>query len=292
MMADFYPLLAGAVAKLPENTAAARQGLYERVRGMLETQLQSANPTIGAAAIDRERRALDEAIDRIEAEAGRAIPAAARPAAAPKVARPARAGGAKRMAIGIAAAVVVAGVLAGGYFMYSRFGSPAGERSITAVPAGEDAMAIKGRFADYPAAASKPSDVLLLHVRCGATILERDAQSNPVNPAGHVDDQGRFSITAKKASLGEIIKVGVRARTGPADELHQDFLVLGFFTGERLELLAGADGKTIRISPQGEILNAGELHISSVVPPALIVTRRSDGNIYASGGAFAFDGAC
>ena len=287
-MADFYPLLSGAVANLPQNTAAARQALYERVRGMLQHQLQSANPTIGTAELDRERRGLEEAIDRIEAEAGRQIPAAAKAPTVLKVAPPARAGGAKRMAIGIVTAAIVAGVLAGGYFMYSHFGSPTSGTAIAAVPAGSDAMTINGRFADYGSAASRPSDVLLLHVRCGATIVERDARSNPANPAGHVDNQGRFSITAQKASLGEIIKVGVRARTGPADELHQDFLVLGFFTGEQLELLTGADGKTIKISPQGEILNAGDAHISSAVPPILIVTRRADGNIYASGGAFAF----
>jgi hypothetical protein len=131
-MADFYPLISGAVAQLPENTAAARRALYERVRGMLVKQLRSANPEISATEIERELNALEEAIDRIEDEAGplpdagRMSPptpagprpsmpmAAARPTTMPEATRRARAGGAKRIAIGI---IVVAGALAGAYFM-------------------------------------------------------------------------------------------------------------------------------------------------------------------------------
>jgi hypothetical protein len=284
MMADFYPLLSSAVANLPENTAASRRAVYERVRDMLETQLR------GTAEIDDARRSLEEAIARIEAAVD-TPPRAAKPPPAAKAVRPARASGTKAMSIGIVAILVVACVLAGAYFAYTRLSST-GSAPLAAVPAGNDAIAINGLLADYRAAATKPADVLLLHVRCGATILERDAQSNPVNPSGHVDARGRFSITAQNAFLGEIIKVGVRANTALPEELHQDFLVLGFFAGEKLELLAGPDGRTIKISPQGRILNASALHIPSAVTPAMIVTRKADGNIYASGGAFTFDETC
>lgn len=332
-MADFYPLISDAVAKLPENTAAARRALYERVHIMLVRQLQSGNPTISEAELDRERRALDEAIDRIEAEArapARAARAAAMPpptpatrsaampppkpmpmrpakpatlppakqvdmamdtpVAEPKFGRPARAGGGglMKIGIGVAAVIVVCALAAVAYFFFR----PASAPPVASVPAGSDAMAIKGLLAGYRGAASKPRDMLLLHVRCGATIVEQDAASNTENPSGRLDDQGRFSITAKKAYLGAIIKVGVRASAAAADELHQDFLVLGFYADGKLALLAGADGKTIKISPQGAILNPGTLRILSIVAPALVATHRPDGNVFASGGNFAFDDAC
>ncbi len=290
-MADFYPLVSGAVAKLPENTAAARRALYERVRAMLVRQLQSANPTLSKAEIERERRLLEEAIDRVEAASSTPVPAGRR-TGAPKFARPARAAGGKRMMMGIAVAGIVACALAGSYFVYARFASRTSAPPIAAVPAGNDAMAIKGLLAGYRGAASKPPEVLLLHVRCGATVVEHDVQSKPINPSGHLDDQGRFSITAQKTFLGEIVKVGVRATAAAPDELRQDFLVLGFFAGDKLELLTGADGRTVKISPQGRILNAATLNISSVGAPALIVTRKPDGSVYASGGALAFDDAC
>lgn len=318
-MADFYPLISDAVAKLPENTAAARRGLYERVRVMLVRQLQSGNPTISGAELDRERRALDEAIDRIEAEA-RAPARAARsaampparsaampppkpatmppakptampmdmPVAASKFGRPAPASSGGLMKIGIGAAVIIVCVIVAAYFFLRSSGAP----PVASVPAGNDAMTIKGLLAGYRGAASKPADMLLLHVRCGAAVVEQDAAANSQNPSGHVDDQGRFSITAKKAYFGQIIKVGLRASAAAPDELHQDFLVLGFYADGKLELLAGADGKIIKISPQGAILNPGALRISSIVAPAMVATHRPDGNVFASGGNFAFDDAC
>ncbi|HEY1543060.1 MAG TPA: hypothetical protein VGG01_11675 [Xanthobacteraceae bacterium] len=318
-MADFYPLISDAVAKLPENTAAARRALYERVRVMLVRQLQSGNPTISEAELARERRALDEAIDRIEAEArvpARAARSAAMPparpattpppkpatvppdraaampmdmpVAAPRFARPARAAGGGLMKIAIGAAVIIVCVLVAAYFFHRSSGTP----PVASVPAGNDAMTIKGLLTGYRGATSTPTDVLLLHVRCGAAVVEQDAAANPQNPSGHLDDRGRFSITVKKAYFGQIIKVGVRASAAAADELHQDFLVLGFYADGKLELLAGADGKTIKISPQGAILNPGALRISSIVAPAMVATHRPDGNVFVSGGNFAFDDAC
>lgn len=67
-MADFYPILARAVAGLPETSPAARQAIYERARAALVTQLRSLDPPLGEAEIMRERLSLDEAVARIEAD--------------------------------------------------------------------------------------------------------------------------------------------------------------------------------------------------------------------------------
>ena len=67
-MADFYPILARAVAGLPDTSAASRQAIYERARAALVAQLRSLDPPLGEAEIMRERLALDEAVARIEAD--------------------------------------------------------------------------------------------------------------------------------------------------------------------------------------------------------------------------------
>ena len=67
-MADFYPILARAVAGLPETSPAARQAIYERARAALVAQLRSLDPPLGEAEIMRERLSLDEAVARIEAD--------------------------------------------------------------------------------------------------------------------------------------------------------------------------------------------------------------------------------
>jgi hypothetical protein len=67
-MADFYPILARAVAGLSDTSPAARQAIYERARAALVAQLRSLDPPLGEAEIMRERLALDEAVARIEAD--------------------------------------------------------------------------------------------------------------------------------------------------------------------------------------------------------------------------------
>ncbi len=67
-MADFYPILARAVAGLPDTSAAARQAIYDRARAALVAQLRSLDPPLGEAEIMRERLSLDEAVARIEAD--------------------------------------------------------------------------------------------------------------------------------------------------------------------------------------------------------------------------------
>src|SRR6185503_12724951 len=71
-MADYYPLVAKAVAGLEKNTGEGRRSLYERARTALVAQLRGMNdPPLTEAEITRERLALEEAIRKVEAEAAR-----------------------------------------------------------------------------------------------------------------------------------------------------------------------------------------------------------------------------
>lgn len=71
-MADYYPLVAKAVAGLEKNTGEGRRMLYERARTALVAQLRGMNdPPLTEAEITRERLALEEAIRKVEAEAAR-----------------------------------------------------------------------------------------------------------------------------------------------------------------------------------------------------------------------------
>jgi hypothetical protein len=84
-MADYYPLLAKALANLPNRSAStARRAIYERARKALIGQLRSIQPPMPEADISGEDAALDQAIARLEAEYG-AQPA---PASAPAASAP------------------------------------------------------------------------------------------------------------------------------------------------------------------------------------------------------------
>jgi hypothetical protein len=70
-MADYYPLLAKALANLPSRTApTARRAIYERARKALIGQLRSIQPPMPESDIAGEDAALDRAIARLEAEYG------------------------------------------------------------------------------------------------------------------------------------------------------------------------------------------------------------------------------
>src|SRR4051812_49902018 len=71
-MADYYPLIARAIAGLEKNTGDARRGLYERARSALVAQLRGVKPVLSESDITRERLALEEAIRKVEAESVRA----------------------------------------------------------------------------------------------------------------------------------------------------------------------------------------------------------------------------
>lgn len=82
-MADYYPLIARAIAGLdPAASGETRRALYERARTALIGQLRNVQPALSEAEITRERLALEDAVRRVEAEAAkRARPDAARPRA-------------------------------------------------------------------------------------------------------------------------------------------------------------------------------------------------------------------
>ena len=85
-MADYYPLVARAVAGLEKNTGEGRRALYERARTALVGQLRSmTDPApLTEAEITRERLALEEAIRKVEAEAARRGREPTKPPEAPK----------------------------------------------------------------------------------------------------------------------------------------------------------------------------------------------------------------
>ncbi|HXW70409.1 MAG TPA: hypothetical protein VEK34_03040 [Methylocella sp.] len=98
-MADYYPLLAKAVAALAQSSPETRQAVYERARKALFNQLRNLDPPVPENVIDREAQALERAVARLETEiaaqaaAGDRRPLTdfeARPAAPPVGAPPSR----------------------------------------------------------------------------------------------------------------------------------------------------------------------------------------------------------
>lgn len=91
-MADYYPLIARAIAGLdPSAPGEQRRALYERARTALISQLRGVQPALSEAEITRERLALEDAVRRVEADAVRRAAAhqAAPGAEAPPPERPA-----------------------------------------------------------------------------------------------------------------------------------------------------------------------------------------------------------
>jgi hypothetical protein len=65
-MADYYPLIAKAVAGL--QNAQDRRALYERGRAALIAELEAIRPPLGRTIIYKERLAFEEAIRKVETE--------------------------------------------------------------------------------------------------------------------------------------------------------------------------------------------------------------------------------
>jgi hypothetical protein len=87
-MADYQPLLQRAVEALSDRSPQMRRAVYERARTALLEQLRSLDPPLSDEEIARERRALDEAIGRIEAGYAPAPAPAAPPPPAPAAVAP------------------------------------------------------------------------------------------------------------------------------------------------------------------------------------------------------------
>jgi hypothetical protein len=89
-MADYYPLLAKAVAAKAPSEPEGRREIYERARKALLGQLRAIQPPIPDADIERENQALDAAIERLEGELGASQnePGVAAASPAPEAAAP------------------------------------------------------------------------------------------------------------------------------------------------------------------------------------------------------------
>ena len=69
-MADYYPLIARAIAGLdPSAPGESRRALYERARAALIQQLRGVQPPLSESEITRERLSLEEAVRKVESEA-------------------------------------------------------------------------------------------------------------------------------------------------------------------------------------------------------------------------------
>jgi hypothetical protein len=78
-MADYYPLIARAIAGLDPNAPGeSRRALYERARAALIAQLRSVEPPLSESEITRERLSLEEAVRKVESEAAQRARDAAR----------------------------------------------------------------------------------------------------------------------------------------------------------------------------------------------------------------------
>lgn len=92
-MADYYPLISRAVASLgPDSTPELRAEMYERATHALIGQLRSLDPPMDAEDIERERMALEAAVERVEQEvsAPRSAPPPPPPQPRPVAAPPRR----------------------------------------------------------------------------------------------------------------------------------------------------------------------------------------------------------
>src|SRR5512143_877305 len=79
-MADYYPLIARAIAALDPNAPGeSRRALYERARTALIAQLRSVDPPLSESEITRERLSLEEAVRKVESEAAQRARDASRP---------------------------------------------------------------------------------------------------------------------------------------------------------------------------------------------------------------------
>jgi lipoprotein-anchoring transpeptidase ErfK/SrfK len=69
-MADYYSVMLGAIRNLDPNTVETRRNTYNRARQAMLDRLQSVEPRLPKPVIDAELGALNEAIERVEAQYG------------------------------------------------------------------------------------------------------------------------------------------------------------------------------------------------------------------------------
>jgi hypothetical protein len=67
-MADYYALISNGIAALDIKTSEARREYYGRARAILTDHCRKADPPLSETFIKNERRALENAISRVEAD--------------------------------------------------------------------------------------------------------------------------------------------------------------------------------------------------------------------------------
>ena len=65
-MADFVAVLKKTLDGLGETTPDVRAKVYDKARATIESKLAAINPPPPAAVADRQRKALEDAIDAVE----------------------------------------------------------------------------------------------------------------------------------------------------------------------------------------------------------------------------------
>jgi hypothetical protein len=68
-MADYYALISNGIAALDIKTSEARREYYGRARAILTDHCRKADPPLSEMFIKNERRALEDAISKVEADA-------------------------------------------------------------------------------------------------------------------------------------------------------------------------------------------------------------------------------
>ena len=67
-MADYFPMISRAVARLAKNTSENRQALYGRARVALLEQLRAITPPLSNTQLMHEQADLENAIRRVESQ--------------------------------------------------------------------------------------------------------------------------------------------------------------------------------------------------------------------------------
>ena len=67
MPTDFFTPINNAVSRLRPNTADARRAIYDQARALLLDEAHNGHPPMGVSELISEQRALEQAIQRIEA---------------------------------------------------------------------------------------------------------------------------------------------------------------------------------------------------------------------------------
>ena len=70
---DFQSVIARAVARLPEQSAERRHGLYRRAQAALLAHFRSLDPPLPEVESARQQRLLDDGIGRVEAHYGASV---------------------------------------------------------------------------------------------------------------------------------------------------------------------------------------------------------------------------